>query len=645
MEQEPAARPLRVLHLEDNESDAAIVKQFLKTEKVDCVVTLVSTREQFLAHLGSEEYDLILADQTLPGFGGTAALEIARHELPDVPFIFVTGSMDEDLAIETFKQGATDYVLKSRLKRLSPSIRRAVQEAGQRRAYNLAKAQLQESEARFSAFVDNSPTVVYMKDIAGRYAYINKTFERVFNIAATTLLHKTDLEWLPEAAARAVMANDQTTLVTGNDQEFLENVPTSDGASHQWLSFKFRFLNTRGEKFLGGVSIDVTEKANLESQFLRAQRMESIGVLAGGIAHDLNNVLSPILMVSQLLKMKHEDEETVQFLDTLETSAQRGADLIKQVLTFARGAEGEKIELQPSHLIADIQKMLHETLPRTIEMRVKLPKDLWNIKGIATQVNQIVLNLCVNARDAMPEGGRIEIAAENVSIGDNYSLLHPEARSGPYVVIAVSDEGTGIPASIIEKIYDPFFTTKDIGKGTGLGLSTVKGIVKSHDGFIHVYSEVGKGTTFKVYLPAVPRGTQSPVESRNTAIPRGHGELILVVDDEAAVRQTLKVTLEKFGYGVLSATDGVDGLTAFVQNMDKVSVVLTDMAMPHLEGTAMIRAILKIAPNAKIIAISGHFDERKIENLREQGTIKRLEKPFLPEQLLGAIAEVLEVKA
>ena len=642
MEQQVATHTLRVLHLEDNDTDAALVRRVLKSEGIECEITAVSTGEKFLNQLTGQEFDLILADQNVPGFGGNAALEIARRELPDVPFIFVTGSMDEDLAIETFKQGATDYVLKTRLKRLPPSIRRALTESERQKAFKQAMAQLEESEARFSAFVDNSPTVVFMKDGQGRYVYINKTFERIFHQTLGSFRNKTDADWLPANIAKQVQDNDINIMIKGQSQEVLEMVPTPDGTPHQWLVFKFPFLNTRGEKFLGGVAVDITEKKNLESQFLRAQRMESIGVLAGGIAHDLNNVLAPVLMVSQLLKMKHSDQESVDLLNTLETSAQRGADLIRQVLTFARGVEGERIELQVSHLIAEIQNMLKETLPRTIEIRTKIAKDLWNIKGIATQLNQVLLNLGVNARDAMPNGGRIEITAENLSIGESYALLHPEARPGLYVVIAVSDTGTGIPPNIVEKIYDPFFTTKEIGKGTGLGLSTVKGIVKSHEGFIHVYTELGKGTTFKVYLQAIATKTHAGVESRNAVLPRGNGELILVVDDEAAVRQTMKVTLEKFGYNVLCASDGVDGLTVYVQNQDKVRVVLTDMTMPHLEGTAMIRAILKIAPDAKIIAISGHFDERKIENLREQGNIKRLEKPFLPEHLLGAVAESLK---
>lgn len=642
MEKQPIARALRVLHLEDNESDAALVERALKKEGLECRVTHVSTGENFRQALKNNDFDLILADQNLPGFGGSFALEIARSELPDVPFIFVTGSMDEDLAIETFKQGATDYVLKSRLKRLSPAIRRALNEAEQQKAFNRTQARLNESEARFSAFMDNSPTVAFMKDAEGHYVYVNKTFERVFNQTLAGLMSKTDADWLPDATAKEVMANDRMIMAEGTSQEFLEVVPTPDGVRHYWLVFKFRFLNAHGEKFLGGMGIDITEKKSLESQFLRAQRMESIGVLAGGIAHDLNNVLAPILMVSQLLKMKDIDEESGQLVDTLETSAQRGADLIRQVLTFARGVEGEQIEVQVGHLVRDIQKMLKETLARTVEIRASMSKDLWPVKGIATQLHQVLLNLCVNARDAMPNGGRLEIQAENLTVGDSYALLHPEARSGPYVMISVSDNGMGIPVEHLEKIYDPFFTTKEIGKGTGLGLSTVKGIVKSHEGFIHVYSEIGRGTTFKVYLPAMPTKRHAPVETRNTVIPRGQGEVILVVDDEAAVRQTIKVTLEKFGYTVLCANDGVEGLTTYVQQQNKVAAVITDMTMPHLEGPAMIRAILKVSPKAKIIAISGHFDERKLENLREQGNIHRIEKPFLPEQLLGIVAESLK---
>jgi two-component system cell cycle sensor histidine kinase/response regulator CckA len=640
MEKQPGSPPLRILHLEDNDNDVFFVRRVLQQESVPCEITAVNNKTAFLEALEQKNFDLILADHALPSFDGRSALNVARQKLPDLPFIFVTGSMDEDLAIDTFKHGATDYVLKSRMNRLIPAIRRALHEAEQRRAFMHATAQWKEMEARFAAFMNNSPTVAFMKDAEGRHLYINKRFEECFRVRNEEFQGKTDFDFLPPSVAEQNRANDLAVLAGGKGVEVSERVPTPDGVTRDWMVFKFPFRDSTGQTFLGGVAIDVTEKKQLEAQFLRAQRMETIGILAGGIAHDLNNVLSPILMVAQLLRMKPLDAEATEWVDMLETSANHGAELVKQVLSFSRGVEGERTELHPSHIVRDVQRIIQETFPRLIEIRSRMSKDLWTIKAVPTHLTQVLMNLCVNARDAMPNGGRLEINVENVTIDETYVRLHPDAAAGRYVLICVADTGVGMPPEVLEKIYDPFFTTKEIGKGTGLGLSTVKGIIKSHAGFIHVYSETGKGTTFKIYLPAASSVSQlEKAESRKAAVPSGSGEVILVVDDEAAVRDLIKSTLEKFGYEVITASDGAEGLAAYVQARDKISVVLTDMMMPHMEGQAMIRALRKISPNAQVIALSGHFDEAKIADLFATGPIKMLEKPFAAEDLLNLVAE------
>ncbi len=384
--------------------------------------------------------------------------------------------------------------------------------------------------------------------------------------------------------------------------------------------------------------IDLTERKKLEQQFLRAQRMESIGTLAGGIAHDLNNVLSPIMMSLEVLKMRFPDAESGNLLDILSTSVQRGADMVRQVLSFARGVEGRRMEVQIRHLVQDMEKTVRDTFLKTIEMRTVLPHDLWTVMGDPTQLHQVLMNLCVNARDAMPHGGRLTISAENLMLDAHYASLNPEAKPGPYVFIQVEDTGSGIPPGILEKIFDPFFTTKEVGKGTGLGLSTSLAIIKSHGGFMRVYSEMGIGTKFHINLPARTEASAAAATEIAAELPRGHGELILVVDDEASVRQITQQTLEAFGYRVIIASDGSEAVAIYATRRAEISVVLTDMTMPVMDGLATIQVLRKINPAVRIIAASGLSANSQLAGF---GVRHFLPKPYTAEALLKVLREVL----
>jgi CheY-like chemotaxis protein/two-component sensor histidine kinase len=368
--------------------------------------------------------------------------------------------------------------------------------------------------------------------------------------------------------------------------------------------------------------------------------MESVGTLAGGIAHDLNNMLSPILLSLGMIRRMNLDETGRTIVDTIEASAKRGADLIKQVLSFARGIEGERTLVQLRHLIDEITKIIKETFPRSIVIDTSVPKDLWPISGDVTQLHQVMMNLCVNARDAMPDGGRIEIAAENVVLDEQYVHAHFETEEGPYVLLSITDTGVGIPASLIDRIFEPFFTTKEVGKGTGLGLSTVMTIVKSHGGAVYVYSEEGKGTTFKIYFPAqmVAHTTRPDEEMKEKYA--GNGEWVLVVDDEAAVRNITKTILDAYGYNTLVAVDGEHGLKVFIENKDKIDLVITDTMMPRMDGPSIIRSIRQLNPKTKIIVISGLSQSGKEPVLNEVEF--SLTKPFTSEKLLKTVHQALE---
>jgi len=389
------------------------------------------------------------------------------------------------------------------------------------------------------------------------------------------------------------------------------------------------------------INTDVTDQKRLEAQYLRAQRMESIGMLAGGIAHDLNNVLAPIVMAIQLLRMRHPDAHSQKLLATIEASAQRGADLVRQVLTFARGLEGQHLLVRPKTVVRDVEKLIKETFHKSIEVTSRIDPEVWPVPGDPTQLHQVLMNLCVNARDAMPHGGRITLSASNVRIDEQYATMTPELRPGLYVVLEVQDTGTGMSPETQRHLFEPFFSTKEPGKGTGLGLSTARTIVKNHDGAITCVSEPGQGTTFKIFLPAstetaIARGTAPSV-----APPRGSGETILVVDDEASILSISRQALEAYGYEVLTASNGAEALAVFAQQRARIAAVLTDMAMPVLDGAALIYALRRIDPAVKVIAVSGLKSNVQSMEPFGLGAASFLAKPFTAETMLQAIHEAL----
>lgn len=389
------------------------------------------------------------------------------------------------------------------------------------------------------------------------------------------------------------------------------------------------------------INTDITETKKLEAQFLRAQRLDSLGTLASGIAHDLNNILSPILMATGMLK-DCLDEDGQKMLQIIESSAERGAGIVKQVLTFARGAEGDRVPLNPKHLASDMVKVMIQTFPKNLDIQHNIPSDLWYITGDATQLHQVLLNLCVNARDAMGEkGGALRVTCENVEVDEHVAATNPGAQFGPHVCMSVTDTGSGMAPEVLEKIFDPFFTTKEQGKGTGLGLATVIGIVKGHKGFITIQSQIGKGTTFKVFIPANREARTAKKKQEDTSILRGKGELVLVVDDEAPVREAIVSTLEANGYRCYTAEDGTDALALYFERRNQIAVVVTDLHMGVMDGITLVRSIRKVATETKIIVSSGHIHKENQATLTGLGVTTFLEKPYSAEKLLRSIKALL----
>jgi PAS domain S-box-containing protein len=507
--------------------------------------------------------------------------------------------------------------------------------------------QLRESENRLRLIAETTDEVFWMADAAIQHMlYVSPAYERIWG-RTTASLYENPLSFLdgihPEDRVRVL--EDFRLKQTGQPFQHEYRVIKPDG-SIRWVwdrAYPIKEPDGAVRSYLG-VAQDITDRKLLEKQLLRAQRLESIGTLSAGVAHDLNNILAPILMSAQILEMSIEDQEHKQLLATIQTSAKRGADVVRQVLTFARGAEGQRIPLQPKHLLKEIQKILQETFPKSIRLNLTAPKDLWLIMGNATHLHQVLLNLCVNARDAMPQGGELTISAENRHVRRPTGLFS-DAKPGPYVLIEVRDTGQGIPAGIMEKIFEPFFTTKELGKGTGLGLSTVLGIVRSHGGIIDLHSEIGRGSIFQIYLPAEPVATAPAASNTRNAIPKGSGQCILVVDDEQNVRIVTERTLTQNGYRVLSATNGKEALDLVESHQSDVHAVVADIMMPVMDGVALAHRLKQSHPHLPIIACTGWGQEGVQTKLKALGVECVLQKPYAFEILLSALQKQLSAKS
>lgn len=506
----------------------------------------------------------------------------------------------------------------------------------------LAEDAMRNSEQRYRSLVEATSAIVWDMPASGEFtkeqpgwtAFTGQTFEEYRGIGWLSAIHPddqatTNQAWAAAVANRTIYEIEQR--VKTRDQSYrtmlVRAVPilTEDGEIQEWI----------------GIHTDLTEKKKLEQQFLRAQRMESLGTLAGGIAHDLNNVLTPIMMSIELLRLFSQDERAKSMLDTIQSSAKRGADMVQQILSFARGVEGQHVMISSKEVIEEMQHLVKDTFPKNILFQADLPAVIPAFLGDPTQIHQVLLNLCVNARDAMPNGGKITVSARSLMVDQQYAALKPELKPGEYVMIQVADTGTGIPPEIIEKIFDPFFTTKELGKGTGLGLSTVVAIIKSHGGMLDVESEAGKGTIFTIYIPANVPTSRAPAKEQAVSNPRGHGEVILIVDDEAAVRMITQQTLESFGYRVLLAADGSEAISLYAQNHLQVDIVLTDMMMPIMDGVSTIQVLKRINPKVKIIAASGLTNDGGAAKAAGMGVTHFLPKPYTAQTILKMIHEVL----
>ncbi|HEY9653262.1 MAG TPA: response regulator [Coleofasciculaceae cyanobacterium] len=643
-----------ILIVDDTPTNLEILLDFLEDSNFKVAVAEDGESAIEMAHYSPP--DLILLDILMPDMDGFETCRRLKSDTAtqDIPVIFMTALTEKVDKVKGLNLGAVDYItkpleheevlarinihlrLRNLTKKLTEQNRYLEQEIFERKQ---AEQKILEQAALLNVTTD----AILVRDLKHHIQYWNKGAERIYGWKAQEAIGKNANELLYRRETLDQLEDSRKSLLeTGHWQSELYQI-TKENKS---IIVASRWTLVRDEngqpKSILTVNTDITEQKQLEAQFLRVQRMESLGTLASGIAHDLNNALTPMMMTVQLLECKLPDEQSQQWLSILETNIKRAADLVKQVLLFSRGIEGQRSTLQVEDLISEIERIAKQTFSKAIEIWTdQVMPDLWAISGNATQLHQVLMNLCVNARDAMPDGGVLQISAKNFWVDAQYARMNIEAKVGPYVLITVSDTGIGIKNEVIDRIFEPFFTTKEVGKGTGLGLSTVLGIVKSHGGFVNVLSELGKGTQFQVYLPALLTKEADYSVTPRYELAVGNGELILVVDDEEAIREVTKASLENYGYTVLTASDGIEAIALYTQHRQNISVVLLDMMMPSIDGPTTINILQKINPTIKIIGVSGLVLNPNMVELLGHSVKTFLPKPYTSDELLRNLQLVL----
>jgi two-component system, cell cycle sensor histidine kinase and response regulator CckA len=628
---------LRVLFVSAGQVHPAQVQSCLSELGFACDLQSANTADLYLKALTGMDWELILCEHPHPCFTDFHALREAQELQPQSPFLYLATSPELIAGLGALKQGAMDYVPADCPELLRPAIDRALKVADGRKAQLQANRQLQEQ----ASLLDLTQDGILVIDLEGQILRWNKGAEQLFGWTAEEALGKSVYQFLKFATHELFSEYVHRLLATSEwNGELTKH--TRQGHSRIVQSrWSLMHEAIADQQAILMVDTDVTDRKRMEAQLLRAQRLESIGTLAGGIAHDLNNVLAPILLSVQTLREELTSEAAQSLLDTVESSARRGSSIIKQVLTFARGTQGEQTAVAPEKLIQQTLRLLLETFPKSIHFQTEIPDGVWMIHGEASQLQQVLMNLALNARDAMPSGGLLKIHADNVWVDENLVRLLPDARTGPFVLFEVTDTGAGIAPDKLEKIFDPFFSTKDPDKGTGLGLSTALGIIKSHRGFIQVESQLNVGSKFKIFLPAVA-AIESCLETGSAPeLLRGQGQTILVVDDEESVRDVTRRTLERYGYQVITASDGAEAVALFAKDPAKVDLVLTDLMMPFMDGAATIRALRRMKPEVRLVVASGLASQARVGEVQHLQVQAVLRKPFNAESLLTTVYKVI----
>lgn len=655
-------KPTKILITEDEMIVALDLERRLKKLEFECI--LASSGEQAIELAAQQKPDVVLMDICLQGdFDGIAAASRIRlHN--DIPIIYLTANADEhtlqraeithpaSYLLKPFKErelhiciemALTNHALQRELRDARADMEKNVIErtADLLRTNEALRKEIharQESETQVreqASLLDKSRDAIFVRDLQGQILYWNSSAERLYGFSKFDVLGQsiaTILNTNPEPEASAM----ERTLHNGEWMGELKHKHRS--GAERIVESRWTFMPDKGAILV--VETDIGERKKIEAQFLRAQRLESVGALASGIAHDLNNVFTPLIMTAQLLCEDAPNEKIKHLADIIKTSSYHGSDMVKQVLLFVRGSEGEFEPFRLEHLVKDIVSLLRETFPKNIRLRSAYAPDLWPVIGDATRLHQVLMNLCVNARDAMPEGGEIKLKLSNFEVNEAFASLHSEAKPGNYIRLDVADTGTGMSAEIRAKIFEPFFTTKAPGKGTGLGLATIQTIVQSHGGFLELESEPGVGTIFHVFLPASD-DTKSMTNAPTREAPLGQNELILLADDEFSVREIIKTALDACGYRTLLADNGIEAIEKFKLQQNEIGCVIADLEMPKLAGLPCARILRSLAPSLPILLVSGANEgDAPLQEIKSLGA-SYLSKPFSKTDLLIALQDCL----
>jgi PAS domain S-box-containing protein len=644
--------PLHILFVEDRAEDIELESAALEEAGYSCTWDQVETLDRYLACLKEPTYDLIITDYSLPTFDGLTAVNLFHQFVLDIPLIIVSGTMGEERAIEALKAGATDYVLKTRLSRLAPVVRRALQEKEAQRHRHKAEAAQREAEMRYRDLFENANDIIYTHDLRGNFSSINKMGERVTGYDREEILGTNIARLVAPGYAALASENISRKLAGDMDSATYEiEIICKDGKSLP-LEVSTRLIYEGNDPVgVQGIARDISDRRRaesehqqLEEQLLQAQKMESIGRLAGGIAHDFNNLLTAIIGYGQLLlnrfgsddSMRRETEEIIK-------AGQRAAGLTGQLLAFSRRQRLERKTININDTVGGLLKMLRRIIGEDIDIVVQAGQDLAPVFADPGQVEQVLLNLAVNARDAMPDGGQMIISTDGMKIDEEFCRENVWARQGDYLRIAVQDTGEGMDEETLQRIFEPFFTTKEVGKGTGLGLAVAYGVVQQHEGLIHVRSRKGQGTTFEIYLPVKEADKEAEAEEPSAFL-RGGAETILVAEDELTLRGLIAEILTGLGYHVIVAGDGQEAVRLFEARREEIALVILDLVMPKMGGREAYAELVARGSDVPVLFMTGYSSEVTREARVQDIEGSLIQKPYSVGELGRKVREVLDRK-
>jgi PAS domain S-box-containing protein len=633
---------LRILLLEDDPVDVQLIREMLQAVGIAATVRRAAGRADFMEALAEGEFDLVLSDYHVPGWDGMQALREVRARHPELPFILVTGTIGEESAVEGLRAGATDLVLKHQLPRLVPVVKRALAESAQRRALRQAQEALRASEERFRALVENSADAILMLDGQGNVLYVSPSTERITGYTAEERIGRPTFELVhPDDMGHVQAMLGRSLSSPGTVLRWELRIRHRNG---HWVDVECAGVNHLHNPAIGAIVVnyhDVSERRRLEEMLRQSQKMEAVGRVAGGIAHDFNNVLGVTLGYSDLILRRMDTQDPLRpKVVEIRKAAERAGALTQQLMSFSRKRAPLTERLDLGAVVRDLAEMIQRVLGEDVDLVLRLDPPAGEVRADRTQMGQVLMNLAVNARDAMPKGGKLIVEVRDVEL-ERPTQLQRLAAAGPYVLLSVTDTGVGMEPEVQQHLFEPFFTTKPPGQGTGLGLATVYGIVTQCGGHITVYSELRRGTSFKIYLPSASQRPRKEVPRGGAVLPGGT-ETVLLVEDAEALRSLTKEVLESAGYTVLEAASGEEALRVSGAHQSPIHLLLTDLVMRDMSGRELAGWLNVAEAGLKVVFMSGYTDQAAVQQGALADGAPFLQKPFSADALLRALRAALD---